>query len=184
MTIAALRRLLEEELPDVPRHPAPLIPHTARKRQTMQQQPRPVPGPQIAQHESRITNHVPTAAAETPIPIGRVIAWAEQHPTRAVARKGEQARALLGELRQLHAADEELTAADAEEQRLVQQLAELRARKEKLRPTTRRKQAARDYVPAEVRAWARANGRDVPAIGTLPRPIVQAWREAQTGDAQ
>lgn len=31
----------------------------------MQQQPRPVPEPQTTQHESRIMNHVPAAAAPT-----------------------------------------------------------------------------------------------------------------------
>lgn len=164
MTIAALRLLLDEELPDVPRHPAPLIPHTARKRQTMQQQPSPIPGP-------RTTPQAPPAGAPV-VPIGRIIAWAEQHATRSVARKGEQARALMAELRALHAADEE--------QRLLQQLEELRARKEQLRPAPR-KAPTRDYVPAEVRAWARAAGLDVPAIGTVPNVIVQAWREQQAG---
>lgn len=168
MTVAALQRLLDEELPDVPRHPAPPIPHTARKRQTMQQS-RPVLGPRVPQE-------APPAAP--PLPVGKLIAWAEQHATRSVARKGEQARALLLELRTLHATDEELAQVDAEEQRLVQQLADLRARKEKLRPA-QRKAPARDYVPAEVRAWARAAGMAVPAIGTVPNAIVKAWREAQ-----
>lgn len=171
MTIAALQRLLDEELPDVPRHPAPPIPHTARKRQTMLQ---PVPGPRIPQEAP--------AAAAPPIQVGRLIAWAEQHPTRTVARKGAQARALLRDLRTAYAEAEELAQADAEEQRLVQQLAELRARKGQLRPTAR-KSPARDYIPAEVRTWARSTGMDVPAIGTVPKRIVQAWREA-TGGAQ
>lgn len=172
VTIAALQQLLEEELPDVPRHPAPQIPHTARKRQTMLQQPRPVPGP-------RAPLEAPTAGT-TPLPVGKLIARAEKHPTRTVARKGEQARALLSELRTLYAADEELAQVDAEEQRLQQQLADLRARKAELRPKTR-KAPARDYVPAEVRAWARTAGMDVPAIGTVPKAIVQAWREATGG---
>ncbi|MFE2021331.1 hypothetical protein ACFW9O_25115 [Streptomyces sp. NPDC059499] len=170
MTIAALQRLLDEELPDVPRYPAPQIPHTARKRQAMQSSP--IPGP-------RSTQQAPSAGIPV-LPIGKVIAWAEQHGTKAVARKGVQARALLAELRALYAADEELAQADIEEQRLLQQLADIRARKEKLRPT-QRKAPARDYVPADVRAWARAAGLDVPTIGTVPNTIVQAWREAQAG---
>lgn len=174
MTIAALRQVLDEEPPYVPRHPAPLIPHTAWKRQTME--PRPVPGPRIPQE---------SPAATPQVAVGPLLTWAEQHSSKAVARKGQQARALLVELRQLHAADAALAAVDAEEQRLVERLAKLRERKETLRPQSKRKSPARDYVPSEVRAWARAAGRtDVPAIGTLPAALVQAWRDAHPGGAQ
>ncbi|WP_329356942.1 hypothetical protein [Streptomyces anulatus] len=175
MTIAALIRLLDEEQPDVRRHPAPEIPQiTARKRKFMQQ-PRPVPSPPG-------TQEMPPAGA-APLAVGKLLAWAEAHETRFVARKGEQARALLRELRGLYAEAEELAQADAEEQRLVEQLAELRARKDRLRPTQKRKSPVRDYVPAEVRAWARGAGLDVPSAGTVPNAIVAAWREA-TGGAQ
>lgn len=172
VTIAALQRLLDEEQPDVVRHPAPEIPHiTARKRKFMQQQPlRSTPGPQEA----------PPAGA-APLAVGKLLAWAEAHETRFVARKGEQARTLLRELRGLYAEAEELAQADAEEARLVEQLAELRARKDKLRPTQKRKSPVRDYVPAEVRAWARTAGLDVPAAGTVPNAIVAAWRKATGG---
>ncbi|MFD3654364.1 histone-like nucleoid-structuring protein Lsr2 [Streptomyces sp. NPDC058620] len=175
MTIAALHRLLDEELPDVPRHPAPLIPHTARKRQAMQQQPSPIPGP-------RITPPALSTGAP-PVPIGKVIAWAEQHPTRTVARKGEQARALLLELRALHSSAEEIAQADAEEQRLQEQLDAIRARKAALLPK-KRKAPNTDYNQGEVRSWARGRGLDVPARGTIPAAIVQAWREAQAGGTQ
>ncbi|WP_274031460.1 hypothetical protein [Streptomyces sp. MMBL 11-1] len=176
MTIAALIRLLDEEQPDVVRHPAPEIPQiTSRKRKFMQQQPRPVPGPPASQE-------TPSAGA-APLAVGKLLAWAEAHETRFVARKGEQARALLRDLRGLYAEAEELAQADAEEQRLVEQLAELRARKDRLRPVQKRKSPARDYVPAEVRAWARGAGLDVPTVGTVPNTIVTAWREV-TGGAQ
>ncbi|MFE3400760.1 hypothetical protein [Streptomyces anulatus] len=175
MTIAALNRLLDEEQPDVRRHPAPEIPQiTARKRKFMQQ-PRPVPGPPVPPE-------TPSAGA-APLAVGKLLAWAEAHETRFVARKGEQARALLRELRGLYAEAEELAQADAEEQRLVEQLAELRARKDRLRPTQKRRSPVRDYVPAEVRAWARGAGLAVPSAGTVPNAIVAAWREA-TGGAQ
>lgn len=176
MTIAALIRLLDEEQPDVVRHPAPEIPQiTARKRKFMQQQPRTVSGPPTPQGQS--------SAGAAPLAVGKLLAWAEAHETRFVARKGEQARVLLRELRGLYAEAEELAQVDAEEQRLVEQLAELRARKDRLRPTQRRKSPVRDYVPAEVRTWARSAGLDVPAAGTVPNTVVTAWREA-TGGAQ
>ncbi|MEV6437264.1 Lsr2 family DNA-binding protein [Streptomyces anulatus] len=173
MTIAALNRLLDEEQPDVVRHPAPEIPQiTARKRKPMQQ-PRPVPGPPAPQETS--------SAGAAPLAVGKLLAWAEAHETRFVARKGAQARALLRELRGLYAEAEELVQVDAEEQRLLGQLAELRARKGRLHPSQKRKSPVRDYVPAEVRAWAKNAGLDVPAAGTVPNRIVAAWREATGG---
>lgn len=174
MTIAALRQLLDEEQPDVPRHPAPRIPHiTARKRKPMQQQS-PVPAPRGPQ---------PSPPAGTAAPsVGKLLAWAEAHETRFVARKGEQARALLRELRGLYAEAEELTQADAEEQRLVQQLEAIRARKDRLRP--RRKTSAPGYDQAVVRVWAREHGHRVSDRGSIPASVVEAWRAAQAGGAQ
>ncbi|MFJ8883635.1 hypothetical protein ACIRJR_09495 [Streptomyces sp. NPDC102402] len=169
MTIAALQRLLAEEQPDIVRHPAPEIPHiTRRKRKTMQQS---VPGP-------RSPEQSPFAGTA-----GALIAWASQHTDKTISRLGKEAHTALGELRARKAGEEELIQVDAEEARLVEQLAEVRARKDKLRPTQKRKSPTRDYVPAEVRAWARKAGLDVPAAGTVPNRIVDAWRGA-TGGAQ
>lgn len=169
MTIAALRLLLDQEQPGTPRHPAPEIPHiTAEKRKLFMQQS-PVPGPRTPQQ--------PAAGGTTSVPVGKLLAWAEAHETRFVSRKGEQARALLRELRGLYAEAEELAQADAEEQRLVQQLEAIRARKDQLRP--RRKTSAPGYDQAVVRAWARANGHTVPDRGSLPGTVVEAWRRAQ-----
>ncbi|MFE4649312.1 histone-like nucleoid-structuring protein Lsr2 [Streptomyces sp. NPDC056707] len=174
MTIAALQQLLAEELPDVPRLPAPRIPQiVARKRKSMSAQS-PVPGPRTPQ--------AAPSAGLTVATTGALIAWAEKHPTKSVARKGEQVRELLRELRDLQAADEERAQTDAEEKRLLQQLAALRARKQELRP--KRKSPASDYNQAEVRTWARANGHAVPARGSVPALVVEAWRTAQTGGDQ
>ncbi|MFD5041990.1 histone-like nucleoid-structuring protein Lsr2 [Streptomyces sp. NPDC058377] len=137
------------------------------------QQPRPVPGPRTPQE-------APTGGA-APLAVGKLLAWAEAHETRFVARKGEQARLLLRELRGLYAQAEELAQADAEERRLEEQLAELRARKDKLRP--RRKTSAPGYDQAAVRAWARGAGHEVADRGSIPASVVDAWREA-TGGAQ
>ncbi|WP_299542070.1 histone-like nucleoid-structuring protein Lsr2 [uncultured Streptomyces sp.] len=172
MTIAALLLLLDQEQPDVRRHPAPPIPHTARKRQHMQSSP--FTGPREPQQ--------PQTTGPVQISVGQLLAWAEKHTTKTVARKGEQARTLLGELRQLHAADAELAAADAEEQRLVAELAAVRARKEELRP--KRKSPAPRYDQAAVRAWARKAGLPVPDRGSLPAAVVDAWRAATAGGAR
>ncbi|MFC9247778.1 histone-like nucleoid-structuring protein Lsr2 [Streptomyces sp. NPDC057136] len=114
------------------------------------------------------------------LPVGKLLAWAEAHDTKFVARKGEQARTLLRELRGLYAKAEEIAQADAEEQRLLDQLAELRDRREQLRP--RRKSSG--YDQAVVREWAKANGHTVSGRGSIPASVVQAWREAQAGGAQ
>jgi hypothetical protein len=137
-------------------------------------QPSPVPGPRTPQE-------TPTSSA-APLQVGKLLAWAEAHETRFVARKGEQARALLRELRGLYAEAEEIAQADAEEQRLVQQLAELRARKDRLRP--RRRTSAPGYDQAVVRAWARDNGHAVSDRGSIPTAVVDAWRAAQAGGAR
>lgn len=170
MTIAALQRLLDEELPDVPRHPAPQIPHTARKRQAMQQSS-PIPGPRSTQQ--------PPSAGLTVAPSGALIAWATTHPDKAIVRLGEQARTAMAELRTRKAAEDELAQVDAEEQELQRKLESVRARRAALRP--RKKQPARDYDPAEVRTWARAHGHSVPDRGQVPKAAVDAWREAQAG---
>lgn len=168
MTIAALHRLLDEELPDVPRHPAPLIPHTARKRQIMQQQPSPVPAPRTP------------AASPLAGTTGALIAWAAQHPDKTVARLGEQVHTALTELRSRKAVDDEFAQADAEEQDLQRRLAAVQARKAELRPK-KKPATPRDHDPAEVRAWARGQGIDVTNIGRVPRDVVDAWRAAQAG---
>ncbi|MFG2671387.1 histone-like nucleoid-structuring protein Lsr2 [Streptomyces sp. NPDC048445] len=119
----------------------------------------------------------PSAGATTSLPVGKLLAWAEAHDTKFVSRKGEQAKLLLRELRGLYAKDEERAEADAEEQRLLKQLEDVRARKEQLRP--RRKTPSTGYDQAIVRAWARENGYTVADRGSIPTPTVDAWRASQ-----
>ncbi|MFJ6438510.1 histone-like nucleoid-structuring protein Lsr2 [Streptomyces sp. NPDC091416] len=171
MTIAALQQLLAEEQPDVPRHPAPRIPQIiARKRKSMSAQP-PVPGPRTPQ--------AAPSAGLTVATTGALITWAEKHPTKSIARKGQQARELLQELRELQAADEQLAQAEADEQRLLRELEAVRARREQLRP--KRKAVRRDYDQGEVRAWATSQGLAVPSRGQIPKAVLQAWREQNGG---
>ncbi|MEU2764286.1 hypothetical protein [Streptomyces sp. NPDC007094] len=173
MTIAALLALIEEELPGIPRHPAPQIPRSrfSAKDTTMNTQPEPAARPSSP------------SSTTAPMAVGALIAWALGHSDRAVRRHGEQAHDNLGWLRTRHAADEELARVDAEEADLEERLAAVRARKAQLGSPSKRKSPVRDYVPAEVRAWARGAGLDVPAVGTVPNTVVAAWREA-TGGSQ
>lgn len=43
--------------------------------------------------------------------------------------------------------------------------------------------ASRDYDPKAVRAWAAANGVEVPARGRVPLTVIQAYREAHGASA-
>ncbi|MFG2589080.1 histone-like nucleoid-structuring protein Lsr2 [Streptomyces sp. NPDC048438] len=173
MTIAALQQLLDEELPDVPRYPAPEIPHTAARKRKFMQQQSPVPAPRAPQQ-------IPSAGLAV-APTGTLIAWALQHTDKATVRLGEQARTALTELRTRKSAEEELAQVDAEEQELQRKLEAVRARKAELRPK-RKAAAPRDYDPATVRTWARAHGYTVPGRGQISGDIVQAWRQAQQPD--
>lgn len=170
MTIAALRALLDEELPHVPRHPAPRFPHrhfTAKETPTMQPTARPS-APQ------------PTQDTPTPLPIGKLLAWGDQHPDTDIQNQAARARAALTGLRQRYATDQELAAITTEAEQLQQRLAELRARQAELEPpkARRRRGTAVDYDSATVRAWARDNGVDCPAVGRPPKRVVDAWRAA------
>lgn len=125
----------------------------------------PVPGPR---------NPAPSAGLSVAT-TGALIAWAATHPDKTIARLGEQARTALQELRTRKAAEDELAQVDAEEQELQRKLESVRARRAALRP--RKKAPARDYDPAEVRTWARANGHTVPDRGQVPKAVVDAWRD-------
>ncbi|WP_433406925.1 Lsr2 family DNA-binding protein [Streptomyces sp. CA-146814] len=166
MTIAALQALIDEELPGIPRHPAPRIPrtHCSAKDTTMTTSP--VPHPRPAD---------PPPADAAPIAVRALIAWAHAHPDKAVRRLGDQAHFALGELRTRHQGEQELARVAAEEADLEERLAEVRARKAELAP--KRKAPARDYDPATVRTWARAEGLTVPDRGKIPDAVLTAWRE-------
>ncbi|MFF3034650.1 hypothetical protein ACFVS7_27025 [Streptomyces rubiginosohelvolus] len=169
MTIAALRALVDEELPGIPRHPAPRIPRApfSAKDTTMNTQPEPAVRPSAP----------PSTTA--PMAVGALIAWALGHSDRAVRRHGEQAHDNLGWLRTRHAADEELARVDAEERDLEERLAAVRARRAELKP----KKPTRDYDAAEVRAWAQARNLSVPARGQISAAVLEAWRARDTTEA-
>ncbi|MFI7239320.1 histone-like nucleoid-structuring protein Lsr2 [Streptomyces cyaneofuscatus] len=166
MTIAALWALIDEELPGIPRHPAPRIPRTHFSAKDTTMTTSPVPQPRPAD---------PPPAEAAPIAVGALIAWAHAHSDKAVRRLGDQVHFALGELRTRHQGEQELAKVAAEEAELEERLAAVRARKAELAP--KRKAPTRDYDPAEVRTWARAEGLPVPDRGQIPAAVLAAWRE-------
>ncbi|MFJ7049010.1 histone-like nucleoid-structuring protein Lsr2 [Streptomyces sp. NPDC101112] len=122
-----------------------------------------------------------TAAVDDPerMPVGKLLAWADAHQDPDVQDQSARARAAITGLRRRYATDHELAAITTEAEQLEQRLAELRAREAELAPAnTKRARKPVAYPAAEVRAWAKENGHDCPAVGRVPKPIVEAWRAA------
>lgn len=118
------------------------------------------------------------------LPVGRLLAWGDQHPDKAVQDQAARARAALAGLRTRHTADQELTAITTEAEQLEKRLAELRAREAELAPAKPKKRAStyvRDYDMREVRAWADANGVECSRVGQIPKRVLDAWRARPGG---
>lgn len=110
-------------------------------------------------------------------PVGHLLAWADAHTDARIRKAAGQAKDALGILRARHHADEQLKSIDEETARLQHQLAQLQERKAAIAPRVK-KARARDYEPADVRAWAGPQGIDVPPRGRIPGHVVDAWRTA------
>ncbi|MEU2380383.1 Lsr2 family DNA-binding protein [Streptomyces misionensis] len=120
--------------------------------------------------------------AEAMPEVAALLAWAAAHDDPKVRADGEKAAAVLTALRERRTVDAELERISSEESQLEERLAELRARKNTLRPQpagAKRKRQERDYDPSTVRAWARENGHAVPARGQIPKKVLDAWRQSQ-----
>ncbi|MEV6790878.1 hypothetical protein AB0M87_02530 [Streptomyces sp. NPDC051320] len=161
MTIAALRALIDEELPDVIRHPAPRI-HPSTKEKPV------IPAPR-APHAA-----APPSPQPQPIPVGQLLAWAAAHPDRTIRDHADKAHTSLEKLRIRHEDDTELARVDTEAAELEERLAALRTRRAELKP--KKAGRVRDYEPTEVRTWARAQGIDVPMRGQVPKQLLDMWR--------
>ncbi|MFD4830184.1 hypothetical protein ACFWPV_10065 [Streptomyces uncialis] len=176
MTIAALRALLDEELPHIPRHPAPRPP---LHRNTTQETP--------AMHEPQPTREAPAYPESAPpkIPVAQLLRWADTHHDPDIQDQAARARVILVGLNQRHHRDTELTAIASKKEELEQQMAELIARESELNPpkARRRSKTTVDYDSATVRAWARANNVPCTATGRPPTKVVDAWRAATQGPA-
>jgi hypothetical protein len=178
MTIAALRALLDQELPHVRRPPAP--PHRHRR-------PLPSKDPAMDTPTARPTT-TPPAAADLDLPdkhLAELLAWASWHDDPTVVAQGEQARAVVSALTDRRKRDAELDRIATEATELEKRLAELRAREAELQPPSSKKsKPQRDYDPPTVRAWARDQGLNVPDRGHIPNAILTAWRQRHTGQAR
>ncbi|MEU9861297.1 WhiB family transcriptional regulator [Streptomyces sp. NPDC047971] len=160
-----------------------LAAHDERNPTTMTTAPAPHPAP-VADVQLKAGADVRLKAVTedtTPTPVGKLLAWGEQHTDPEVQDQAARARAALAGLRKRHAADQELTALTSERERLEQRLAELAARESELAPTKAKKKRAayvRDYEPRTVRAWADANGVECAPVGQIPKRVLDAWRAA------
>ncbi|MEU6279768.1 hypothetical protein [Streptomyces sp. NPDC047028] len=183
MTIAALLNLLDEidhqggpeaarqwrlNLPDLEGTPEPMTTAPAPILTTSPALP------------AAVSLRPPAADADPEkLPVGRLLAWGDQHDDQEVQAQAARARAALVGLRARYASDRELTALASEEE----QLAEIRARKDELTPAKPRKKRpgayVRDYDTRTVRAWADANGVDCPRVGQIPKRVLEAWRASQ-----
>lgn len=160
MTIAALRALLDQELPHIQRPPAPRL---TLPRWTAKESP-PVP-----------------ESPPTPPPAGGSVSdaldWAADHHDPDIRALGDNIRASLADLYARRAREAELAHITAELAEVDARAAQLRARQAELQPPPTKHRGRVDYPAAEVRAWARQTGLDCPATGRVPTAIVQAWRD-------
>ncbi|WP_327377967.1 WhiB family transcriptional regulator [Streptomyces sp. NBC_01216] len=117
------------------------------------------------------------------LPVGKLLAWGEQHADPEVQEQAACARVALATLRERHTADQELAALTAERERLEQRLADLAAREAELAPAKTKKKRrphVRDYDARTVRTWAAANGVECASSGQIPKRVLDAWRAATT----
>jgi hypothetical protein len=176
MTIAAFRALLDEidrqGGPEAARHNRLHIPDDDRT-STVDTDTAPTPSLVAARP-------MPTAHEEAEsLPVGKLLAWANEHPDPEVQDQAARLGAGLADLRSRYATDRELNAITSEAEQLERRLAELRSREQELAPAKpKARRAAPSYDAPAVRGWARANNIPCPAVGRVPKAVLDAWRQA------
>lgn len=103
------------------------------------------------------------------------IAAALKHEHPPIQKAAAKANAALADLDRLLADWDAKALARERIAELEQQLAEAKA---VLRGPAGATTKPSTGEHAKARAWARANGIDVPAIGRVPGPVLEQWREA------
>ncbi|MFE5675080.1 hypothetical protein ACFQ7B_07680 [Streptomyces erythrochromogenes] len=109
-----------------------------------------------------------------------LLSWAADHPSPSIRTAGVRASAALEVLQNRRRQDAELEGVTSNMKELEARLEKLRARAAEIRDGQKTRQVKpRDYVPAEVRAWAHAKGIRCPVAGVVPASVVDAWRATQ-----
>jgi hypothetical protein len=186
MTIAALRLLLDEiDTQGGPEAARQGRLHLPDQEGTHPMTTAPALSPADAMVKAGADARLKAITDTTPsLPVGQLLKWGDEHPDPEVQDQAARARVALHGLRRRYAADQELAAIASEREQLEQRLAEIRAREAELAPAkkAKSKRKAVGYPAAEVRAWAKEQGVDCPAVGRVPKAVVEAWRKA-TGSA-
>lgn len=125
----------------------------------------------------------PVAATtdQPPLPtptVNALINWGHAHQSPAIRRHAEQAHDALAALRTSHHAAAELAQLAAQEAELEERLAQLRARRNELKPSPRSRAVS---TPGALRTFAREHQIPCPDRGPIPAAVREAWREYQAG---
>ncbi|WP_423833334.1 hypothetical protein [Streptomyces manipurensis] len=116
-----------------------------------------------------------------------LLAWGTNHHAAAVRQYADRALTALEALQSRHQHEAELLRITSQVDELQEQLNRLKTREAELKGKGRTTKprtapAARDYNPAEVRAWAQQAGVECPPAGVVRQSVVEQWRAA-TGRA-
>jgi len=171
VTIAALRSLLDQAQPEVPRLPAPRLP--SRKETPPVDTKAPDPAAEAGS---------PQEAAEPSNQLQKLLSWGRGHADPQVRDHAEQVAASLTALRERHRVDNELATIAIEEAELAERLEALRSRRDQLQPpakSVKKPRSAPAYDAPAVRAWAAASGLQCPAVGRVPKHVLDAWQQHQ-----
>lgn len=113
--------------------------------------------------------------------IANLLTNGQQSSRARTRRKAERLRELVSDLRVVlnneAQEDEQRTQAAAEVKRLTRELADAKARLRGGSPTTLDVDGS--VTAADLRAWARENGVECPAMGRVPTAVREAYDEAQ-----
>lgn len=189
--IARGRHALDQERPK----PVLPTPQTALKPQqpafmAAVEPPAPAPAPVAAPEPEPQAKPQPQAKQETkpkatiPLEAEELLAWAETDGTARTRTLASRTRVALAELGAIHAKHAETSEMRRFVATLEKNLAEAKAQLRRLQNATPSAAATPAIVSAggastsQIRAWARSNGHDVPDLGRLPAPVIDAYQAA------
>jgi hypothetical protein len=123
-----------------------------------------------------------------------LINTAKGHPSKRIQAQANKVLDALGRLRDLIAEDEakhaarraedaQKAAARAEIARLEKQLADAKAKLRGAKPTATTIEVDSSVSSAELRAWAKTKGIDVPAVGRVPAAVREQYAAEHPDEA-